>query len=119
MEQGNSRVVYVVQVDNSKDLSDAKRYGQLRAIFGKPRKPYDTSGMIARARRLLKDWVPGDYLLMIGDPTLCAVCMTVVAEFDDRINILSWNRDTFEYVPQIWDFVQQGVEFNDFEPAED
>ena len=119
MEQGNSRTVFVVQVDNSKDLSDAKRYGQLRAVFGKPRKPYDTSGMIARARRVLKEWVPGDYLLMVGDPTLCAVCMTVASEYDDRVNVLSWNRDTFEFVTQGWDFGQQGVEFDDFETAED
>lgn len=119
MEQGNSRTVYVVQVDNSKDLSDAKRYGQLRAIFGKPRKPYDTSGMVARARRILSDWQPGDYLLMIGDPTLCAVCMTVAGERDDRLNVLSWNRDTFEYVAQEWDFGQLGMEFEDLETADD
>lgn len=119
MEQGNSRTVFVVQVDNTKDLSDAKRYGQLRAVFGKPRKPYDTAGMVARARRVLADWQPGDYLLMIGDPALCAVCMTVASEQDDRVNILSWSRDSFEYAPQEWDFGQLGLEFDDFETAED
>lgn len=119
MEPGNSKVVYVVQTDNSKDLSDAKRYGQLKAIFGRPRKPYDTLGMIARARRILKDWMPGDYLLLIGDPALCALCMTVVAEYDDRVNILSWNRDSFAYIPQTWDFGERGVETDDFETADD
>lgn len=119
MEQGNARTVFVVQVDNTKDLSDAKRYGQLRAVFAKPRKPYDTQGMVYRARRVLKDWQPGDYLLMIGDPTLCAVCMTVVADYDDRINVLSWNRDTFDYVPQEWDFAVDGTEYNDFATADD
>jgi len=56
---------------------------------------------------------------MIGDPTLCAVCMTIASEHEDRINILSWSRDSFEYVPQEWDFGQFGLEFEDFETAED
>ena len=47
IEHGNQRTVYVVQVDNNKDLSDAKKYGALRAVFGNPRKPYDTASMLA------------------------------------------------------------------------
>lgn len=113
---GNSKTVYVVQVDNSKDLSDAKQYGALRAVFGNPRKPYDTRAMIAKARNVLADWQPGDYLLMIGDPTLCAVCMTVVAEEYDVVNVLSWDRNSFQYIPQRWDF---GDYVEDFTTAED
>ena len=119
MEYGNARTVFVVQVDNSKDLSDAKKYGQLKAVFGKPRKPYDTVSMIAKARRVLFDWEPGDHLLMIGDPALCAVCMAVASEQQDVINLLSWDRDSFQYVPQRWDFGQMGIDFDDFETADD
>ena len=97
---GNARTVFVVQVDNSKDLSDAKRYGVLRAVFGNPRKPYITERMIGKARHVLSAFQPGDYLLMIGDPTLCAVCMTVAAENTDLINVLSWDRNSFQYLPQ-------------------
>ena len=119
MEYGNARTVFVVQVDNSKDLSDAKKYGQLQAVFGKPRKPYDTVSMIAKARRVLFDWQPGDHLLMIGDPALCAVCMSVASEQQDVINLLSWDRDSFQYIPQRWDFGQMGIDFDDFETADD
>ena len=119
MEIGNSRTVYVVQVDNTKDLSDAKRYGNLRAILGKPRKPYDTAALISKARRVLADWQHGDYILMIGDPTLCAVCMTIVSEKDNIINVLSWDRDTFQYIPQTWDLAQMGLGIEDFDMAED
>lgn len=119
MEQGNSRTVFVVQVDNTKDLSDAKRYGQLRAVFGKPRKPYNTSAMVAKARRVLSDWQPGDYVLMIGDPTLCAVCMAVASEREEIINVLSWDRDSFQYMPQRWDFGLLSAGFDDFEMADD
>lgn len=104
MEPGNTRTVFVVQVDNSKDMSEAKKFGQLRAVFDNPRKPYDTTRLIAKARFVLQDFQDGDYLLMIGDPTLCAVCMTVVAEQHGRINVLSWNRLYFNYSKQEWDF---------------
>jgi hypothetical protein len=122
MENGNQRTVYVVQVDNNKDLSDAKKYGALRAVFGNPRKPYDTASMLAKARRVTNDWQPGDHLLMIGDPTLCAVCMAVVSENNDKINVLSWDRNSFSYQPQRWDFSQTGLDYDDdddFENSED
>ena len=119
MENGNQRTVYVVQVDNTKDLSDAKKYGTLRAVFGNPRKPYDTANMLAKARRVMADWQSGDYILMIGDPTLCAVCMAIVSEEADIINILSWDRNSFSYMPQRWDFNQMGLDYDDFETADD
>ena len=115
-ETGNTRTVFVVQVDNSKDLSDAKHYGALRAVFGNPRKPYDTSAMIAKARHVLAAWQPGDYLLMIGDPALCAICAAIVAEEQDVVNLLSWDRNTFQYIPQRWDF---GDYVTEFETADD
>jgi hypothetical protein len=120
MEQiWNSKTVFVVQVDNTKDLSDAKNYGQLRAVFGKPRKPYETEKMIAKARRVLKDWRTGDYLLMIGDPTLCAVCASVISEQHDVIHVLSWDRDSFGYVPQRWDFNPMHTDVEEFDSADD
>jgi hypothetical protein len=114
----NDRTVYVVQVDNTKDLSDAKRYGALRAVFGNPRKPYDTATMIAKARNVLQNYREGDYLLIIGDPSLAAVCMTVIAEYEGLINILSWDRNTFQYLPLCWDFDQPELDFEEFKTAE-
>lgn len=111
-EPGNTRTVYVVQVDNNKDLSDAKQYGALRAVFGNPRKPYNTDAMVSKARHVLKDWHSGDYILMIGDPTLCALCMTLASEHDDVINILSWDRNTFQYLSQRWDFGSKIVDYD-------
>jgi hypothetical protein len=104
--ENEDNMVFVVQVDNTKDLSDAKRYGSLQAVFSRPRRPYDTGSMLSRARRVLSDWKPGDHLLMIGDPVLCAVCMSVVSEHEEVVNVLSWDRDSFQYAPQRWDFGQ-------------
>lgn len=102
--QPNQNTVYVVQSDSKKDLSDAKRYGRLLAVFGNPRKPYQTYDMINHARKILKDFQEGDSLLMLGDPTLCGVCMSVVCEYSETVQILSWDRNHFCYIPQQWDF---------------
>lgn len=115
MNLSNSRTVFVAQIDNNKDLSDAKRYGSLRAVFANPRKPYDTDSLLAKARNVLSLWVPGDYLLMLGDPALCSVCMAVVAENHGDINLLSWDRNTFQYMPSRWNF---DLYNQDFETAE-
>jgi hypothetical protein len=111
----DEKTVYVVQVDNTKNLSDAKQYGSLLAVFGNPKKPYNTSAMVSSARRVLRNWKPGDYLLMIGDPTLCAVCMSIITEDNGVVNVLSWDRNTFQYLPLEWDFDQGQF---DFESAE-
>lgn len=116
---GNTRTVFVVQIDNSKDLSDARRFGQLRAVFSRPRKPYNTRMMIEKARRVLSEWKHGDYLLMIGDPSLCAICAAIAAEQDDVLNLLSWDRELFQYITHQWDFGQQPDSYDDFATADD
>jgi len=115
MENGNARTVFVVSVDDNKDLSDAKRFGKLRGVFAGTRKNYSTDRMIEQARTVLAEWQPGDHLLMIGDPTLGAVCMTVLDETVGIITVLKWDRLLFAYQPQRWDFDSQPV---DFETAE-
>jgi hypothetical protein len=117
MEPGNSKTVFVVQTDYHKDMSDARRYGELRAVFGHPRKPYDTAAMIEKARRVLDSYQPGDHLLMIGDPTLCAICMGVLLETQPTVNVLSWDKNSFKYIPQQWDFTEH--DYTDFSTAED
>lgn len=112
---GNKCTVFVVQYDNGKDFSDAKRFGNLKAVFTNPRKPYDTYSMIAKARSVLAEYKPGDSLLMVGDPTLCSVCLALVCEVSDVISVLNWDRSNFSYISQRWDFSQH----NDFATADD
>jgi hypothetical protein len=115
MELGNTRTVFVVSVDDGKDLSDAKRFGKLRGVFTGTRKPYNTTHMISKARLVLKEWQPGDYLLMIGDPTLGAVCMSIIAEHDDLVTVLKWDRLMFQYQSQRWDFNDGRPDFENVE----
>lgn len=104
LESGNSRTVFVINADGTKDLSEARKFGKLRAVFENPRKPYDTAKLIAQARFVLQNFEEGDYLLIIGDPTLCAVAMSILLESHGKVNVLSWDRRYFTYAKQEWDF---------------
>jgi hypothetical protein len=111
MSDNTERTVWVVYADPRKNLRDAERFGSLKEVFSSVGKTYNTPAMLDHARRVLQDWQPGDMLLMVGDPTLCAVCMTVVFEIDPFITLLRWDRDYFRYIPQQWDFTEGGYEF--------
>ena len=112
MELGNMRNVFVVSSDATKDMSEARKFGKLRAVFENPKKPYDTYRLVSQARFVLQNFEEGDYLLMVGDPSLCALCMTVVAETCGRINVLSWDRRYFTYVNQEWNLDMEEEDFN-------
>lgn len=108
MYNGNRATVYVVQNDSRKNFSDAERYGQLKDVFGNVGSRYNTARMVEHARRVLREWQPGDHLLIVGDPTLCGVAMTVIAEQQDVVDVLRWDRIEYKYVPQRWDFDSLG-----------
>jgi hypothetical protein len=103
-EIGNTATVFVVTVDDDKDLTDAKRYGKLRGVFTRTRRPYNTRHMIEKARSALSEFRSGDSLLMLGDPTLCAVCLSIILEDHNTVNILQWDKLQFGYTAQRWDF---------------
>jgi hypothetical protein len=41
--------------------------------------------------------------------------MTLITEEHDRVNVLSWDRESFQYVKQEWDFGQLGFDFGNVE----
>ena len=104
MNKISEPMVYVVESLSSRDMSDAKRYGELRAVFTSPKKPYDTQMLLNHARVLLETFSERDYLLFIGDPMLGAVCMSVATELCSTINCLSWDRQRFQYASAVWEF---------------
>jgi hypothetical protein len=72
--------------------------------------------MIKHARKVLEEWQPGDYVLLMGDPALMGVVMTLVAEQDDVVNVLKWDRLLYQYLPERWDFSTRQSDI--FEPAD-
>lgn len=101
MEQGNTRTVWVVYADKRKNMSAAEKFGELKDVFSSVPRTYNSDKLIEHARRVLSNWQNGDYLLMVGDPVLCGICISVALEFDEyeEVNVLRWDRDNFEYTP--------------------
>jgi hypothetical protein len=105
----NEATVWVVMYDPAKDLSDAKQYGELRAVFVKPIYGDDTRfDPVAAARSAMKDYQDGDYLLMIGDPMACGIVMEIALDYSDsqRLNVLRWDRRSMSYRPSQLNFTQ-------------
>jgi hypothetical protein len=98
--------VYVVMYDAAKDLSDAKRFGELEAVFLRPIYDDDKIDPVERARSALKHYEDGDYILMIGDPMLCGVVTSVALEYSntERLNVLRWDRRSMSYKPMSLNF---------------
>lgn len=108
METDNDRPrkVYVVMYDAAKDLSDAKRFGELKAVFLRPVYDDDRTDPVSNARTVLEDYEDGDHILMIGDPMLCGVVTSVALEYSDdqKLNVLRWDRRSMSYKPMVLNF---------------
>ena len=102
--EGNTKRVFVVQYDPHKDFSTARKHGELQAVFNTTRKPYNTRKMVRQAREVLKEFIKGDSLLMVGDPALCGVCLAIVAERQASVDVLNWDRLRFDYERTTWQF---------------
>jgi len=101
----NKRTVWVTYNDRRKDMSNAENFGQLKDVFSAIGKEYNTDKLIKHARTVLKNWQPGDYLLVVGDPALVGICMVVICEMDLEVNLLKWDRINFEYTPTTLNFL--------------
>jgi hypothetical protein len=105
----NEPTVWVVMYDPNKDLSDAKQYGNFRAVYVKP--IYNDNGFdpVAAARSAMKEYRDGDYLLMIGDPMACGIVIEIALDYSDsqRLNVLRWDRRSMSYRPSQLNFNNQ------------
>jgi hypothetical protein len=100
----NQRTVFVVYADKRKDLSKAEQYGTMKEVFSSLGKTYNPDALIEHARHVLDAAQEGDYLLVVGDPTLCGICMAVMLERLETVSVLRWDRYNLQYVPLLLDF---------------
>ena len=78
------------------DLSDASRYGALEVVFEENDKPQFLPGpSIQKARRIMKDFGPEDYILWPGggDPIAVMVVVAIAGEMSPTVRILRWERN--------------------------
>ena len=81
------------------DLSDASRYGSIEVVFEANEKPqFLPNPSIQKARRILKDFGPEDYLLWPGggDPIAVMIVCMITAENSPIVRILRWERNIEE-----------------------
>lgn len=104
MDNSNQKTVFVVFNDTRKDMSKAERFGRLKDVFSSVGRNYNADALIAHARHVLEKADKGDCLLLVGDPTLCGICMTVLSEYQDAFEVLRWDRDRFDYFPLMLKF---------------
>lgn len=97
-EIGNRKTVWVVFNDTRKDFSKALEFGALKDVFSSLGKVYNPEALVEHARHVLSSYKEGDYLLVVGDPTLVGICMVVLSEKNETFNVLRWDRDNFKYV---------------------
>jgi len=78
------------------DLSDAARYGKMRIVFEDDENPqFHPNKSIEKAREIMKDFGPNDFMLWAGggDPIAVMIACMVAAEVSEEVNILRWERN--------------------------
>jgi hypothetical protein len=96
MEDDHS-VVWVVDNSLNKTIKDAVRFGTIEHVFTDV--SVDHIDLVEYARDVLKDFRENDYLCLIGDPKLAAVCVGVIAQNrpGEELRLLQFDSRTFRY----------------------
>ena len=95
---------WLVQADRRRDYSAAEQFGEVKEIFSSINRDFDPKAAIEHARRVLIKMQPEDYIVMAGDPALCAICVTVAAEYHGSCRVLNWNKVKLNYSEKILAF---------------
>lgn len=95
---------WLVQEDKKRDYSAAEEYGNLKVIFSSIGRNFSSEGAVAQARRVVDQMDENDYIIMAGDPALCAICVTAAVEQKGFCKILRWDRVQLKYSEMTIDF---------------
>ena len=104
----SERIVYVIQqvpgtkAGNPKiNIIGAQKYGDLKFLLPEFSQMIFSPGpLIFKLKKLLKDFKPEDYLLLIGDPALIGVACSIVSDITNgKYNLLKWDKQERQYYP--------------------
>jgi hypothetical protein len=93
--------VYVVQEDPKKNLSPAMKFGEIVILCPFGQVNFDPSEIIETVGDKLEHFnAEEDYLLLVGDPTLIAICSALTGLYTSGIfKVLKWDRQEHIYYP--------------------
>jgi hypothetical protein len=97
MTEVRTPTVWLVSYDRRRDYSAADAYGDVRHVFSSIGREFNGRAAIEHARTVLRAMHPDDYLVMAGDPALCAICVTVAAELLGTCLLLRWDKNKLSY----------------------
>lgn len=100
--------VYVVFNDGKRDFFRAEKFGQVLTVMdsGYDSEYRNTDIMVEYIKERMEDYRDEDFILMVGEPTLCALVVNVAVELSEskRVNILRWDKVMMQYSPVSVDF---------------
>ena len=90
--------VYIPQVMDY-NVRSAEKFGDLKIMLPDRKQMILASGPLTfELQKHLKDFNDNDYLLLIGDPAIIAVCGAIAAKNNGgRFKVLKWDRNEKRY----------------------
>jgi hypothetical protein len=104
--------VFVTHDDSSGrlDLSRAERFGRLvpiRAKLGRQANELDLRRALEVVREILSDATDQDWVLPTGSPVFIGLCVYTFIKKTNSLRLLLWDRQKFDYIPNVLDMVEQ------------
>ncbi len=110
-------IVYVIQeIPGTKEgrpkinIMGAQKFGKIKVLLREDSQMIFSPGpIIFELRRLLKTYLPTDYLLLTGDPAIIGVACSVVSDITHgKYNLLKWDRQERMYYPIAINLYEKG-----------
>ena len=107
-ESNKKTTVYVVQeiagtrFNSPKiNITGALEYGDFKFLLPELSQLMWSPGpLIFQLRKLLKDYTPDDYLLLVGDPAIIGVACSIVSDITNgKYKLIKWDRQEKKYYP--------------------
>ena len=101
-------IVYVLQeipgtrFGNPKfNIVGASEYGEIKFLLPELSQIMWSPGpLIFKLRKLLKDYTPNDYLLLVGDPSIIGVACSIVSDnTNGKYKLIKWDKQERRYYP--------------------
>lgn len=80
------------------DLSPAEEFGELVYLLSPTASPFNPDPLIKELRNKLYDFGPDDYLLLIGNPVLIGLSVSIASLCCDSVSLLQWSGKDRRYI---------------------
>jgi hypothetical protein len=80
------------------DFTDAATYGTLTPVLSREDNPLFIPLVVSKAKAVLKHYTPDDYFVAVGDPSIIAICSSLIFRQVDCLKMLKWDRKRNGYI---------------------